>query len=284
MEQPGFFQRGGVSLFAVRHAPAGTARPLGFVMSHPFGEEKLWSHRVFVSFARELASQGYPVLRFDYAGSGDSGGSLGTASVDTHIADLEAAVLHLADKCPALRSIGLVGLRFGATIAALTAERASGRISELLTNAPLALWDPVLDGEAWLGELLRSHLSTQMAVYGRVVENRDSLRERIGRGECVNLDGYELAAPLYDSCNRKDLLNSAPKTHGGLALVMQIAASETQKNRTDLDALSSAYPRGQFKRCIEEPFWKEIRTFYGRAPRLSDATHSWLEQAHAATV
>lgn len=282
MEQPGFFHSGSTCLFGVLHLPVGRPRPLGVVMSHPFGEEKLWCHRVFVSFARELAARGIAVLRFDFAGAGDSGGSLAATSLDSHIADLEAGILHLAQRVPTVQDVGVAGLRFGATIAALAAERAQGRTRELLANAPLMLWDPVLDGEAWLAELLRSHLSTQLAVYGKVVENRDSLRERIHRGESVNLDGYDLAAPLFDSCSRKDLLTATPKSHGGLALVMQIAASESQKTRADLEALGGAYQRGSFQRCVEEPFWKEIRTFYGRAPRLADATLGWLEQAHAA--
>ena len=45
-----------------------------FVFCHPLTEEKLWTHRVFVTFARELAAAGHTVLRFDYRGNGDSDG------------------------------------------------------------------------------------------------------------------------------------------------------------------------------------------------------------------
>jgi uncharacterized protein len=279
MEQAGFFKSGDRQLFGVLHSPAAPGQ-LGFVMSHPFGEEKLWTHRVFVSFARALAAHGHSVLRFDFTGAGDSGGELANASLETHIEDLEAAVAHLSASVPVKR-IGLVGLRFGATIAALAAERASQGQGPV-AGAPLVLWDPLTDGDAWMGEMLRSHLSTQMAVHGKVIENRDALRARIRNGEPVNLDGYELAAPLFDSCNRKDLLAPTTKSHGGHTLVMQISANDAQKTRADLEALRAAYPRGEYQRCTEEPFWKEIRAFYGRAPNLERLTLEWLEKANAA--
>ena len=74
MEEPFIFRRDDVSLFGMLHKPAGSPR-LGFVTCHPFAEEKLWSHRVFVSAARALAQAGHAVLRFDFSGAGDSGGS-----------------------------------------------------------------------------------------------------------------------------------------------------------------------------------------------------------------
>jgi exosortase A-associated hydrolase 2 len=281
MEQACFFENGGTSLFGVLHSPSDPPGPMAFVMSHPFGEEKLWTHRVFVSFARALAARGHNVLRFDFAGTGDSGGDLGNSSLDSHVADLDAAIRYLADREPGVRHVGLVGLRFGATIAARCADSASGRTRQLLADAPLALWDPIINGEAWLQELLRSHLSTQLATHGKVIETRDVLRERMGRGERVNLDGYDLAAPLFDSCNRKDLLSALPKSHQGRALIMQISSKASQKVHPDLESLAASYRSGTYARCIEEPFWKEIRTYYGRAPQLQDATLRWLEEPDA---
>ena len=76
-ESPFFFPRGDARLFGVLHRPSGPVSRSGFVLSHPFAEEKLWSHRVFVSFARALAGRGLAVLRFDYAGAGDSSVDVG---------------------------------------------------------------------------------------------------------------------------------------------------------------------------------------------------------------
>ena len=60
------------------------------VMCHPLGEEKLWSHRVFVSFARDLAAAGFAVLRFDFRGEGDSDRDFEETDLETRIRGLPA--------------------------------------------------------------------------------------------------------------------------------------------------------------------------------------------------
>jgi uncharacterized protein len=278
METPGFIASGSNELFSFFHEPTAPDGKAAFVLSHAFGEEKLWSHRVLVSTARRLASLGHPVLRFDYSGTGDSGGALRESSIASHQADLAAAVRWLRHRLGPDRTIGLIGLRLGATIAALFAEGAQGS-DEI--SGPLILWDPIVDGEAYVQELLRSHLSTQLAVYGRVVESRESLRDRIRRGECVNLDGYELAAGLHDSCAVKELLPRSTRAFRGPCLVVQIAPPANSKPRVDLQELAQAYPKGTCIQATEEPFWKEIRAYYGQALNLEEVTLSWLKEVLA---
>jgi exosortase A-associated hydrolase 2 len=280
MEEPFIFRRGDVPLFGMLHTPAGTPR-LGFVTCHPFAEEKLWSHRVFVSTARALAQAGHAVLRFDFTGAGDSAGDTSQASLDFYLQDLTAAIGELERRVPGLERIGLIGLRLGASVAALLAERAAEdeRLARLRA-APLILWDPVVDGEAHFQELLRINLSTQLAVYGKVRETRDQLQERIRAGETVNVDGYEIGKPLFESCALPKLLTAEPKRHAGPALVVQVAANEKTPERADLAALAGAYRAGTAARAIEHPFWREIKPFYGRAANLQRATQEWLEKSH----
>lgn len=279
VEIPFFFTREEVSLFGMRHEPHGQARQVGFVMSHPFAEEKLWSHRVYVSCARALAQLGYPVLRFDYMGAGDSDGTTPETSLETHLADLEAAANTLLAS-HAVERVGLIGLRLGATMAALLAERAAadGRL-ERLRSGPLILWDPVLDGESYFQEILRSNLGTQLAIYGKVQENREALQDKLRAGGTVNVDGYEIGKPLFESCAIKDLLSATQvKRHHGPALVIQIAANDQIKDRDELRALAQSYGNGTFARAVEQPFWREIKAFYARAENLQTATLAWLEQ------
>lgn len=274
-ETPFFFAREDARLFGVLHSPEGLAKPLAFVMSHPFGEEKLWSHRVFVSLARALAERGHAVLRFDYFGAGDSSGMSADASLATHRADLQAAIATLEQRVPTTERIGLIGLRLGATFAALLAESAA--TSARLRGSPLVLWDPILDGDAYFQELLRSNLSTQLAVYGKVVDNREVLTARIRAGGTVNVDGYEIGKNLLESCGVNTLLGTEAKDHGGPTLVVQIAASEAQKERADLKALAASYSQGTLLRAAEQPFWREIKAFYPRAGQLQQATLRWLD-------
>jgi hypothetical protein len=282
-ETPLFFDGDGARLFGLLHSPDGPAPAhaagLAFVMSHPFGEEKLWSHRVFVSMARALAARGHAVLRFDYMGAGDSSGATSDTSVETHVSDLRSAVRQLLQRHPATRRIGAIGLRLGASIAALAAERAAVDAElALLGEGPLVLWEPVIDGESYFQEILRSNLSTQLAVYGKVVENREVLQAKIRNGGMVNVDGYELGQALFESGATKTLLPQAAKSHLAPALVVQIAASAQAKNRDDLQALAAAYAKGMFARVVEQPFWREIKPFYGRAEDLQQTTLTWLEQ------
>lgn len=273
-EIPFFFERDKVQFFGFLHKPDDSAGATGFVMSHPFGEEKLWSHRVFVSFARVLAARGFPVLRFDYQGAGDSSGESSTTSISTYVEDLRRAIEVLGESCPLLARIGVVGLRLGATIGAKVFESSN---NELLRKAPLILWDPIPDGKKYFQELLRVNLGTQLAVYGKIRVNREDLQAQLRAGRTVNVDGYEVGYELFQSCAISNLLTAEPKTHEGPVLVLQIAGSENQKDRADLRQLCDAYPTSSFARAIEQPFWREIKPFYGRASNLQEATLSWLE-------
>lgn len=279
-ETPFFFAQDSRRLFGVLHLPAsGAACTRAIVMSHPFGEEKLWSHRVFVSFARALAERGYAVLRFDYSGAGDSSGDTADASLAAHLEDLAAAISQLSARCPAVTRVGLIGLRLGASYAAIFCERfaADARFASL-HGGPLILWECVTDGDAYFMELLRSNMATQMAVYGEVRDNREALMERIRGGTPVNVDGYDIGKPLLESAGRTDLLPFDPKRHAGPTLVLQIGATEQQKTRDDLQKLAASYSRGSLLRAAEQPFWREIKPFYGRAGELSRATLEWLER------
>ncbi len=264
------------------HSPKHLVGNTGFVMSHPFGEEKLWSHRVFVSMARELTKLGYTVFRFDYMGAGDSSSATPHTNLESHLADLTAAIEMLLARHPDIKNVGLIGLRLGASFAALVAEQAA--TNDRLTsvrNAPLILWDPVIDGLGYFQELLRSNLATQLAVYGKVRENREILQQKIYAGGRVNVDGYEIALPLLESCGCSDLIDSASKKHAGPVLVVQIAASTKQKDRIDLQGLAQQYQRGLFTRAAEQPFWREIKPFVAYASNLQQATLQWLEQCNA---
>lgn len=265
-ETPLFFKNGAHRLFGILHAPNRTVeRNEGFVFCYPCFEEKLWVQRVFVRYARELAHHGYWVLRFDFMGHGDSDGDFEGATVASRVSDLTSAVDFLRQRLNDGGRVSLLGLRLGAAIAALFAER-DPSISRLV------LWDPVMDGKSYFQDLLLSNLATQTAVHGKIVATREDLAKRLLDGKTVNVEGYEIG-PLFfrEIC---DVQLSGKKSFAGPCLVVQIGRAH-QGLRRDLADLAAAYQRGTVQQVVEQPFWKELKLYYPAAAALFSATTSW---------
>ena len=80
-------------------------------------QTRVGSHRQFVLLSRALAAAGYPTLRFDVRGMGDSSGEV--RDFETITPDIEAAIHALQTHCPAVRRVVLWGLCDGASAALL---------------------------------------------------------------------------------------------------------------------------------------------------------------------
>lgn len=137
-------------LLGAFHEPAApAAAPGSVVLCYPMGREYIFAHRAFRQLAVRLARDGLPVLRFDYFGTGDSAGSAEEADLDRWMLDVEAAMAE-AQARSGVPCRGLAGFRIGASLAALVSA----------SRAPLdwlVLWDPVIDGAAYVDMLRESH-------------------------------------------------------------------------------------------------------------------------------
>lgn len=267
-ETPFFFDGNGYRLFGVLHEALGPAKKEGFVFCAPFAEEKLWTHRVFVSFARLLAEKGYPVLRFDYMGNGDSEGDFEECSVKTMVADIHCAIRTLLQRVLELESVGLLGLRFGATLALLTAGDEND-VNKLI------LWEPVFDGSAYMKEMLRINLATQTSVYKEIRHPTDALIKAMREGKTANVDGYDMSWPLYGQ-SVEITLPGKKMSFCGPVLVVGINRRQQQANKS-FAALAGSMPNCYLEQVVEEPFWKEIKQYYGKAASLFDVTIKWLQ-------
>lgn len=264
-ETPFFLSAPTSELFAVFHRPKPSTK-LPLLLCHPFGEEKLWTHRVFVTFARQLVREGHPVLRFDYRGNGDSPGDFSASSVESMLADVDAAIDWLKERT-AQPHVGLLGLRFGATIAAFAAEKRRD-------VSCLVQWAPIVDGSRYLQELLRINLGTQLAVYREIRIDREELAAALARGESVNVDGYEISQQMAAQLNGLRL--DQPKQFAGRCLLIQVDRTVEGKQNQELAALCATYPEASLEIVREEPFWKEIPRLYETAPNLFTSTLRWL--------
>jgi uncharacterized protein len=265
-ETPVYFGSEDEPLFGVFHAPGGDSTGLGFVFCHPFGEEKLWAHRVFVSYARELAAGGHAVLRFDYRGNGDSGGDFGRSSLASALADVRSGVHQLRGLIGSPR-VALIGLRLGASIAALAAD-------EIHDIDRLVLWAPVVNGAAYMQELLRINLTTQMANYREIRQDRQALVTAMRGGQAVNVDGYEMTYPMYSEVSAVALAGG-PHSFQGPCLIVQV--DRQQRPSPELEQLLSSYETATLSFAQEDLFWKEISRFYQQAPNLFARTTEWLQ-------
>jgi exosortase A-associated hydrolase 2 len=267
VESPFFFGGSRDRRFAMWHAPGAPVRGDVFVLCHPFGEEKLWAHRVLVSFARELASRGHAVLRFDYRGNGDSDGEFADSSVSSALEDLNAAI-DVARERTGASSVGLVGLRWGATLASQAAEARQD-------VGTLVLWAPIVDGSRYVQELLRINLTTQMSVFREIRWDRATLAEQLREGRTANVDGYDLSLRMHDELSQVNLVEGS-KGFAGRCLIVQIERSQPVRPGPDLEALCRQYPSASLMQVEEDPFWREIERFYDRAPNLFARTLEWL--------
>lgn len=142
--------RRGQRRYCSLHRPATRlARSLGVVLCAPLGHEYFRTYRSCVKLADRLAQLGFPVLRFDHAGCGDSEGEPGNAELDDWLRGVEESTAELLAREP-VSGIALGGFRFGATLAMLAAPR-------IESVHALILWDAIDDGARHVGELRRLH-------------------------------------------------------------------------------------------------------------------------------
>lgn len=108
------------------------------------------AHRIYRVLATQLDRNGYAVMRFDYGGTGDSMGDGEDVTIESCLEDVAMAVEHVRGASGATKLV-VIGLRLGATFAALATSRGALRARHLV------LWDPVVEGGAYLRELGAMH-------------------------------------------------------------------------------------------------------------------------------
>ena len=143
---PFYFGSPGRELFGCFHEASQVGiRSCAVLICQPIGHEYVNSHRALRQLAVRLAEAGFPVLRFDYSGCGDSYGEAEQSSITQWLEDISTALTHLRALTGMLQ-ICVIGLRLGGTLAAVTGSRCGDFQS-------LVLWEPVVNGKNYLKEL-----------------------------------------------------------------------------------------------------------------------------------
>ncbi|CAM2138356.1 Alpha/beta hydrolase [Pararobbsia alpina] len=125
----------------------------GVVLCPALGHEAMWTHKSMRRLANQLARSGMPALRFDYHGTGDSSGSEDDpARLEMWIGNIVAATRKLRETT-GVKDVVIVGMRFGATLAAMASQLLQGE-EEL---AGIVLLAPAVSGRTFLRELKVLH-------------------------------------------------------------------------------------------------------------------------------
>ena len=161
-------------------------RDHGVVICPPIGQEHVRAHWALRQLATVLSRAGFHTLRFDWFGVGDSAGELADATLARWRENLVDAARALRER-GGVQEVALVGLRLGATLAALGAAA--------VRPSAIVLWDPVVEGARYLDELGR--LTRTLAADPHRYWEPPDPAHRVPEGELVGFDyGPSLRAEL----------------------------------------------------------------------------------------
>lgn len=198
----------------------------------PLFEEKRCAARVLHTCARELANAGASVLQPDLYATGNSAGRLSDMALARWVQDVRnaAALLQQRDGMP----LYLLGCRAGALLAAQAA--ASG-----LSVARLILWQPVVSGRGYLGQLRTRRMVQEKLTGEEPVE--------VGTHE---VEGQELSPALYAELEQLTL--PAPPLDSEVRL-LQCSFNDKLLNEYDRLLTHWGTERVRVRCLVAEPFW-----------------------------
>ncbi len=190
---PLFFNGGTKRLFGAYYEPVTTQTAgVPVLICPPIGHEYVRCYNPIRKLCSRLAQNGFGVLKFDYCGLGDSYGDGSEADVTEWRDNIRAAATELCRQS-GQTEITIIGLRFGATLAAgIRIEGAAAR--------NFVLWDPIVSGRTYLAELRELHQACLV----------DSLRYRTlqpHRTTDTELLGFRYPGRLQSSMSPLSLLN-----------------------------------------------------------------------------
>jgi alpha/beta superfamily hydrolase len=169
-------------------------RKVGVILCYPIINEYLRAHRAFVRLATQLAMEGFHVLRFDYFGCGDSYGDDDDGSLLEWTGNLLTAIDELKNGCDAAH-ICLIGLRMGASLALLAAEKRN----DIDT---MVLWEPIVNGEEYVREIKRLHLESA------VIEGLPkAVKVQTDANRHLEILGFRITDILLDEILKLDFLS-----------------------------------------------------------------------------
>ena len=224
-------------LFGCFHDPTlERRRKCAVVVCQPVGHEYVNSHRALRQLAARLCNAGFPVLRFDYHGCGDSSGSGEEGTILQWLEDISTAISEVRRRT-GLVQVCLIGLRLGGALAMIAA-------AERADLESIALWDPVVSGKSYLYGLLR--LQKEML---RFRPKPSSAQEPQGH---LDVLGFPLSRLLRAELEKIDLLAVAGSPAKN---VLVIQSDQTSGEANLKEHLSQTEARLEYQRLDAPQIW-----------------------------
>jgi pimeloyl-ACP methyl ester carboxylesterase len=257
----------GSPMYCVYHPAAAVANPqrryYPTLLLPSLFEERKSAYSALRRLAERLAAAGHATLRFDYRGSGESGGDPAKRRWQ-HLAEDAAVARKTLARLAGARDSVLIGLRLGATLALQETIRAGG-------EAVIAL-APVVKGAShvrlWkMRSKIRSEL-TQANTGG------DAQTSAGVAADVLDFDGYEVNKNFFDDVAKIDLI----KDLGALScpgLVMQLS-HRTDAAPETLELVKTLGSRAKNVCMRVEQFWDKVDDVDTRP--VEDAVLKFLEQ------
>jgi amino acid adenylation domain-containing protein len=227
------------------------------VFCNAYGHENTRAARNLQQLAIQLSQTGFNVIRFDYAGTGNSTGKAALASLNTWRSNIASIVDYartaVDSSSSSLGSVSLLGIRLGASLLATT---------PLKDIEHVILWDPVIDGDRYM-EMLRSYHHYELSSLTRYLSHR--------RGQPHQFLGYEYSATLQESLSSISLWNQTKIESRICSLISSHGNPEFEKK----EFVPSAW---EHRSCSDEIFWDK-GDFTGRAfssPQIAQSIQSIL--------
>jgi predicted alpha/beta-fold hydrolase len=245
------FIEGDVRLFGFLFLPEARIRKaIGFVVIHPFAEEKKSSHRTLVELSRELYKKGFPVLMFDLRGCGDSEGDFVSVRLSEWLADIDRA-MHVLKIHTQLLKVGIIGLRLGACLS-LCYHSQQFDISEFI-------WiEPVLKPLDYLRKSLRHKLMKELCTDGRITSNRDNLLQDLQHNISIDFDGYEIGSGFYQDLAEEQERETIAKKSEHIRKGLVISISMNGKETKAVQEIRAIRPELNYDIVQMELFWNKV--------------------------
>lgn len=219
-------------LYGVYHPPknSNSLSEKSVLLCPPIGHEYMRSHWAMCVLADKLSGSGFHCLRFDYHATGDSFGKSSEGNVSQWVEDIHTASEELTCLSGS-RKTAITGLRFGATLAMST-------ISQGLPASDLVLWDPVISGESYLGEIQALHQQRMIHIKGYVSYLR--YKRQLSKNELL---GFPYSDDALSHIKQMNLMNikiqnvekihmiTSEKTKANTLLAEYL---ETDRNKTNI--------------------------------------------------